>query len=86
MYQGNQNLLHQKWLMGGGKRLFRLFYQTPSLNTSTTLMNLDYSMNAFQIEKLKSHNLSTQVLKVLWRKVNKVVYGCNREGQKAMVL
>ena len=29
--------------MGGGKRLFRLFYQTTSLKTLTVLINLDYS-------------------------------------------
>ena len=39
----------------GEKRLFRLFYQTTSLKTFTTLTNLRYSMNAFQV---KSINLS----------------------------
>ena len=32
LLQGNRKLLHHKWLMGGAKRLFRLFYQTASLN------------------------------------------------------
>ena len=50
LYKGNRNLLHEKWLMGDGKRLFRLFYQTMSLKTFTALTNLDYSMNAFQIK------------------------------------
>ena len=36
--------------MGGEKRLFRLFYQTASLKKFTTLTNLDYSINAFQIK------------------------------------
>ena len=30
LYQGNRNLLHQNWLMGGGKRLFQLFCKTTS--------------------------------------------------------
>ena len=46
--------------MGGGKRLFRLFYQTTSLKTFTKIVNLDYSMNAFQIKpyQLKSEKSS----------------------------
>ena len=40
----NQNVLHQKWLMGGGKRLLRLLYQTTSLKTFTPLTNLGYFM------------------------------------------
>ena len=39
--------------MGGGKRLFRFFYQTTSLKTFATLRNLDYFMNAFQIKSMK---------------------------------
>ena len=35
--------MHQKWLIGGGKHLFRLFYQTTRLKTLTPLINLDYS-------------------------------------------
>ena len=53
-YQENQNLLHQKWLMGSAKCLFRLFYQTTSLRAFTTLTDLDYSMNSFQIKPLNS--------------------------------
>ena len=46
--------------MGGGKSLFRLFYQTTSLKTFTKMTNLDYSMNAFQIKpyQLKSEKCS----------------------------
>ena len=50
--RGNQNLLHQKWLTGGGKHLFRLFYQTTRLKTFTTLTNLNYSMDAFEIKPI----------------------------------
>ena len=65
MYQGNRNLLHQKWLMHGGKRFFQFFYETTSLKTFTTLMmNLNYSMNVFQI-KLALFTYTS------WRKADK---------------
>ena len=54
-----------EWLTGGGKRLSRLFYQITSLKTFTTLTNLDYSINAFQIKSitlnLKSALVESQV-------------------------
>ena len=54
-----------EWLIGGGKRLFRLFHQITSLKTFRTLTNLDYSMNAFQVKpinlSLKSALAESQV-------------------------
>ena len=38
--------------MGGEKRLFRLFYQTTSLETFTTL-SVDYFMNVFKIKPIR---------------------------------
>ena len=39
--------------MGGGKRLFRFFYQTSRLKTFIiTLANLDNSVNALQIKPI----------------------------------
>ena len=52
LYQGNRNLLHQNCLMSGGKRLFRLIYQTTSLKTFATLTNLNYAINIFQIKSI----------------------------------
>ena len=62
LHEGNRNLLHQNWLMGGGKRLFRFFYKTTSLKTFTTLTNLDCSMNIFQIKSIKSEKCSGRKL------------------------
>ena len=38
--------------MGGGKRLFQLFYQTTSLKTFKTFNKLGYYMDTFQIKPI----------------------------------
>ena len=76
--------------MHGGKYFFRLFYQTMSLATFTTLTSLDYSVNVFQIKPI---NLSLNLSKIRITDLavahaigNKLPLFVNWEGQKATVL